>query len=180
MKSIAEFLCAAAVAAVLTGCSSGIEIDDGSGLQSIRIHDGSVALHKNGAPEADITVAGDLSIDGKPIAVTPNQRDLLKQYYAQVLLVRNAGLETGKAGAAMAGHALGTVASGLIHGNPASIGPAVDAQARKIEAKAMDVCNDFEVLGLKQNAVANALPAFKAYASIADQKDADCRAHKHG
>ena len=180
MKSISTFFCATAFAALLAGCNEGIEIDDGSGMQSIQMHDGRIALHKIGAPEADITVAGDLSIDGNPVVVTAAQRDLLKQYYAQVLLVRSAGIATGKAGASMAGHALGTVASDLIHGKPDSIGPTIDAQAKQVEAKAMSICNDITVLQARQNAIANALPAFKPYASIAGRKDADCRAHAHG
>jgi hypothetical protein len=180
MKSFCIFFVAAALAALLTGCSGGMTIDDGSGMQTIRFHDGSVALHKSGAPEADITVAGDLSIDGKAIVVTPSQRDLLKQYYAQALLVRSAGVATGKAGAAMAGHAIGSVVSGLAHGDPDSIGPAIDARAKQIEAKAMTVCTAFDALRDKQNAISNVLPAFKPYASTGGTKDSNCRAHMHG
>lgn len=177
MKSIQTFFCTAVIAALLAGCGSGIEIDDGSGMQSIRIHDGNVVIHKSGAPEADISASGDLSIDDKVVPVTPAQRDLLKQYYTQVLVVRANGLATGKAGAAMAGHAIGSVASGLIHGDPDSIGPAVDAQEKQVEAKAMTVCTAFDVLRTKQNAIADSLPAFKPYASINNKPDDDCRSH---
>jgi hypothetical protein len=178
MKSISRICCAVAFAALLAACNGGITIADDSGTQSIRIHDGSIAIHRTGAPEADITAAGDLSIDGKPITLAPNQRDLLKQYYAQVMQIRGDGIATGKAGAAMAGHAIGAVASGLVHGDPDSIGPAIDAHAKKIEAKAMVICTDMVALEAKQIAIANALPVFKPYATIDAREKTDCQKHQ--
>jgi hypothetical protein len=174
MKSIFKICSATAIVAFLAGCNGGITISDGSGMQSIRIRDGGIAIHRTGAPEADITVAGDLSIDGKPVALSPNQRDLLKQYYTQVLLIRADGIATGKAGASMAGHAVGSVVSGLVHGDPDSIGPAIDAHAKTVEAKAMVICTDMVALEAKQVAIANALPVFKPYASIDTRKKTDC------
>ena len=174
MKAIFKIFPATAFAALLAGCNGGITIADDSGTQSIRIHEGSIAIHRTGAPEADVTVAGDLTIDGKPVALAPNQRDLLKQYYAQVMLVRADGIATGKAGASMAGHAIGDVASGLAHGDPDSIGPAIDAHAKTVEAKALAICGDMVALRAKQDAIAAALPAFKPYASIHGNGKTDC------
>jgi len=174
MNPIFKIFPATALAALLAGCNGGITISDDSGMQSIRVHDGSIAIHRSGAPEADVTMAGDLSIDGKPVALAPNQRDLLKQFYAQVMLVRADGIATGKAGASMAGHAIGAVASGLAHGDPDSIGPAIDARAKTVEAKAMAICNDMVALKARQDAIAAALPAFKPYASIKGNNKTDC------
>ena len=159
-------------AMLLSGCD--INYDDSSVLGHISLGDGSIAVHARNAPDAIVNPAGDLSIDGKAVALTPDQRDLLKQYYAQVMAVRDDGIATGKAGAAMAGHAMGSVASGLAHGNPDSIGPAIEARAKEIKAKAMAVCNDVAALQAKQDAIANALPVFKPYALI-DGKVSDCR-----
>ncbi len=177
MKSISARCLAIAFAFTLAGCDEGITIGDGSGMQSIRFHDGSIAIHKSGGPEADITAAGDLSIGGRPVAVTPAQRDLLKQYYMQVLQVRTDGIAIGKAGAAMAGHAVGSVVSGLAHGNPDSIGPAIDARAEQIKAKALVVCNEATALRTQQNAIASAVPAFGPYASIKATDGDSCRTH---
>lgn len=176
MKTILTFCFALAIATGVSGCSIGI--DNGSVFHYISIHDGSIAVHANSAPDAIVTPAGALSIDGKAITLTPAQRDLLKQYYAQVMAVRNDGIATGKAGAAMAGHAIGSVASGLAHGNPDSIGPAIDARARQVEAKAMAVCNGVITLQAKQDAIANAVPAFKPYALINGKEVSDCRSHQ--
>jgi hypothetical protein len=178
MKSISSFFCATALTTLLAGCGMQLDLGSGSGLRSISIHAGSIAIHARGVPDAYVTAAGDLSIDGKPIPLVPTQRDLLKQYYAQVMLVRDDGVATGNAGAAMAGHALGSVASGLAHGNPDSIGPAIDARAKQVEAKAMTVCTDVVVLRAKQDAIVTVLPAFKPYASINANERTDCQARQ--
>ena len=177
MKSISSLLFAAAFATLLAGCSMQIDLGDG-GLHGISIHDGSIAVHARGAADADVTAAGDLSIGGKAVALTPVQRGLLKQYYAQVMAVRDDGIATGKAGAAMAGHAIGSVASGLAHGDPDSIGPAIDARAKQVEAKAMTVCNDVQALQAQQSAIASALPAFTPYARIGAHNMTNCKAHQ--
>ena len=70
-----------------------------------------LTAHVKRQPDAVIDAAGDLSIGGKTLALTPAQRDLLKTYYGQVVNIRSAGIETGKAGAALAGHAVGAVVS---------------------------------------------------------------------
>ncbi len=173
MKMIPTFAIALPLVTSFSGCI--IQSDDSSVFNHISIHDGSVAVHARSAPDAEVTTAGDLSIDGKVVAVTNDQRDLLKQYYAQVIAIRNDGIATGKAGAAMAGHAIGSVASGLAHGNPDSIGPAIESRAKGIEAKAMAVCNDVETLRAKQTAIASAVPAFKPYALIDANEVKDCR-----
>ena len=84
------------------------------------------------------------------------------------------GIATGKAGASMAGHAIGDVASGLAHGDPDSIGPAIDAHAKTVEAKALAICGDMVALRAKQDAIAAALPSFKPYASIHGNGKTDC------
>ena len=175
MNPIRKLCIALSLAAVLAGCT--IDLDSGSVFDFITIHDGNIAVHAKTGPDAIVDAAGDLSIDGKEVALTPVQRDLLKQYYAQVLATRDDGIATGKAGAAMAGHAIGSVASGLAHGNPDSIGPAIDAHAKQIEAKAMAVCNNVVAVQTKQNAIASALPAFKPYALIDGKDVSDCRSH---
>lgn len=173
MNTTRTFAIAIALATSLSGCI--IQSDDSSVFQHISIHDGSIAVHAHSAPDAIVTAVGDLSIDGKAVTVTADQRELLKQYYAQVMAIRNDGIATGKAGAAMAGHAIGSVASGLAHGNPDSIGPAIESRAKGVEAKAMAVCNDVAALRMKQDAIASALPAFKPYASIKSNEVSDCR-----
>jgi hypothetical protein len=177
MKSIRTLLTVAALSAALAACGD-TTIGDGFGGHHLRLRDGLLTAHVNGLPDAVINAAGDLTIADKPVAVTPAQHELLKKYYEQVANVRQAGIETGKAGAAMSAHAIGAVASGLAHGDPDSIGPKIDAQAQEIEAKALAICESVNALQKTQDAVAASLPAFKPYAAIELRDgDDDCGAH---
>ncbi len=178
MNTTGTLAIAIALVTSLSGCI--IQSDDSSVFQHISIHDGSIAVHAHSAPDAIVTAVGDLSIDGKAVAVTSGQRDLLKQYYARVMAIRSDGIATGKAGAAMAGHAIGAVASGLAHGNPDSIGPAIDAHASELENKAAAICVDLAALHASQGAVTAALPAFTPYASIDTAEVSHCESHHAG
>ena len=182
MKPLRTLTCTAAIAlvALLAGCDGETIIgSDSSGFRHLTLRNGVLTAHSQGNPDAVIDAAGDLRIDDKPIAVTPAQRELLKKYYADVVAIREAGIETGKAGAAMAGRAIGAVASGLAHGDPDSIGPKIDARAKDIEAKAMVICNGIAALRTDQDTIVSALPAFKPYANIEAQEVDDCRSHDH-
>jgi hypothetical protein len=179
MNPLRALTCTATIAlvALLAGCDGETIIGSDSGFHHLTLRNGVLTAHAQGQPDAVIDAAGELRIDDKPIAVTPAQRDLLKKYYGDVVAIRQAGIETGKAGAAMAGHAIGAVASGLAHGDPDSIGPNIEAHAKDIEAKAMVICNNVASLRADENAITAALPAFKPYANIDVHEVDDCRAH---
>lgn len=179
MNPLRALTCTAAIAlvALLAGCDGETIIGSDSGFHHLSLRNGVLTAHAMGQPDAVIDAAGDLRIDDKPVAVTPAQRDLLKKYYGDVVAIRQAGIETGKAGAAMAGHAIGAVASGLAHGDPDSIGPNIEAQSKDIEAKAMVICTNVAALRTDENAITAVLPAFKPYANIDAHEVDDCRAH---
>jgi hypothetical protein len=174
MTLLRTLLVASALTLSLASCDSGVYISDDSGMHHLTLRNGSLVAQAQGQPDAVITPAGDLSIDQKPIAVTPAQRDLLRKYFGEVQAIRSAGIETGKAGAAMAGHAIDDVAAGLAHGDPDSIGPKIDARAKQIEAKALAICTSVASLQTTQDAIASALPQFKPYATVDAGKGSDC------
>lgn len=161
------------LAAGLAGCGNNDR--DDTVTNYISIHDGSVAVHAPGRADADITAAGDLSIAGASVAVTPAQRDLLKHYYTTTLTLRDHGIATGKAGLATAGQALRSVASGLASGNTDKIDSEVNASAAKVDAQANLVCIDLAALQSTQQALAAQLAAFQPYALIKTHEAADCR-----
>ncbi len=179
MKSLFTLACSAllAVSSLLSGCDGDFTIGGNMGLHHLTLRNGVLTAHAAGQPDAVITPAGDLSIDGKPIALQPTQREMLKSYYGDVVAIRQAGIETGKEGAAMAGKAVGAVVSGLAHGDPDSIDKKVNAQAGKIEVKAMMICTSVAALGATEDGIAASLPAFKPYANIDPHEVDDCRAH---
>lgn len=162
------------LAAALAGCGNDSG-HYGAITNYLSIHDGSVAVHAPGRADADISAAGDLSIDGASVTVTPAQRDLLKHYYTTALTLRDHGIATGNAGIATAGKAIGSVVSGVASGDTGKIDSEVNASVAKVDAKANLVCDDLAELQSTQNTLAAQLPAFQPYALIESHEAEDCR-----
>src|SRR5687767_12857701 len=91
----------ALVATLLGGCqpTTTVNTDDG---QTLNILGKTLTISAEGLPKAEITAAGDFSIDGKPVQVTDVQRALLVTYYRELNGIGAAGMATGKEGAALA------------------------------------------------------------------------------
>lgn len=159
--------------ALAAGCNSGTTTTTSHG--SITERDGLVVLKAGDNPKATIDRNGTLAVDGKDIAVDDHQRDLLRRYYANATAIRQHGIETGKAGAAMAGEALKGVADS-VGGDKDSVSKRVEAQTQQITAQVMKICDDLAGIKAVQDELATALPAFKPYAAIMDDKEvSDCR-----
>ena len=167
--------CTALLCVLLAACGrdSGTTIAGDNG--SINLRNGVAVIHVTGQPEARVSGDGELSIDGKPVTLSSDQRDLLMQYYVGVYKIRSEGIATGKAGAALAGHAVGSVMSGLAHGDTDKIGTDIKAQAGKVTAQAAAICDGLEQLRTAQDAVATQVAAFRPYATLDEDKIAKCR-----
>jgi hypothetical protein len=165
-------------AMVLTGSLAGCGQDSdvsiiGSGDSNllnggIRLHDGQVTLHAKGAPDATISATGDLGIDEHVVEVNAEQRNLLQQYYRNAAAVRQHGIETGKAGAAIAGQAISSVAKGVTSGNTDQIDKEIDAKTAIVTQTALKICGDLAGIKTAQDGLAANLPAFKPYAAIVE------------
>lgn len=134
-----------------------------------------VTLRTSGAPEAVITASGDFSVDGKEVAVTPDQRKQLQRYYQGALAVREHGIATGKAGVAVAGAAMTGIADAISSGDSEQIDKHVSAKAELVEQKARKICLDIVEIKAAQGALATQLPAFKPYAALLQGNDDDCK-----
>jgi hypothetical protein len=143
---------------------------------AITVEDDTVTLHPDHAPNATIDSAGDFSVDGKPVDITPAQRALLVQYYAGAMAVREHGEETGKAGTAIAGDALKNAVSGLAGGDTKSAADKVQAQADKVKQAALKICDDLAQIRVAQNQLVGQLPAFKPYDQLVTTESVgECR-----
>ena len=177
MKLIQPVLLALAMAALAAcgdhGSLSNTSIANGA----IRVSGDQVRLHAVGSPVASIDPTGEFSVDGQPVQVTPAQRALLLQYYAAATAVRVHGIETGKAGVAIAGEALkGAAASIVSGGDDKSADARVQAKADKVEQAAMKICDDLAGIRAAQEQLAAALPAFKPYGGLIGENAVDdCR-----
>ncbi len=164
------------IVVLLAGCNqdrghiSVVHIDDG-----IQIHHGHVTLHAPSVPDAVITKAGDLKIGGKPIQVTANQHQQLRQYYQQAVAVEQQGIAVGKAGASMAGGTIGDVTKNLFSGHPDRIDADVNKRKDQLLSKVAGICDSLGSLQETQDTLRAGIPAFKPYARIEASDVAQCR-----
>ncbi|HKR76232.1 MAG TPA: DUF2884 family protein [Rhodanobacter sp.] len=167
--------CTALLCVLLAACShdSGTTIAGDNG--NIHLRDGVAVIQVTGQPDASVNGNGELRIGSKPVALTADQRDLLKQYYVSVYKIRSEGVATGKAGAALAGQAVGSVMSRLAHGDTDRIGKDIQAQAGKVTAQAAAICDGLEQLRATQDAVAAQVAAFRPYATLDKDRVAKCK-----
>jgi hypothetical protein len=175
--TLATALLIVAIVATVAACSRGGGHGRSTSIfQHLSIADnGDVVAHARDGSDARITAAGDLDIQGKSVAVTPAQRELIKGYHADAVVLRKDAIATGKAGMATGMHAFDAVAKGLASGNADSIDSEVDGRAKKVDALANTVCQDLARLYADQGRVTAALPAFGPYATIEPHEVSECR-----
>ena len=171
-------LCAASGLAVLAASCSRADGNSTSAFEHLSIaSNGDVIAHARDGGNARIGAAGDLEIQGKQVAVTPAQRQLLQTYHSDAVALRNDAIATGKAGMQTGLHALDAVAKGLASGHPDSIDSEVNSRASKVDALANAVCTDLGRLYTAQGEVTTAIPAFGPYATIEQHEVSDCRSN---
>ena len=140
---------------------------------NIRVSEGSSTL-----PKAEITPQGDLLIGGKQVTIDDKQRALLLQHRANVMALALAGMEIGVQGADLGMRAASEAIKGIFSGNTDQIEQRVNAEAKKLEERATQICDQLPALLATQQQLAAAIPEFKPYATM-DQSDIDeCRDNK--
>lgn len=125
-------------------------------------------------PKAEITPQGDLLIEGKPVAISPEQRQLLLEYRGDIIGVVEVGMAMGVKGADLAGQALSETLSGLLSGDTAQIEAKIEAEASKLEAEAVRLCAQLPPMLDTQQRLAASLPAFQPYATMTQEDIDDC------
>jgi hypothetical protein len=168
MKATARLLVAATLACSLAACSMpDTTMENGA----IKLYDDVVTLHVDGAPEADIASDGSFAIDGKPVAITPAERDLLTQYNRSVRAVHETGLAMGKAGIETAAKAI----AAKVSATPSKADAAAKSGAGTMQDLTLGICRDTAAIKVAQDRLAAQLAAFKPYAGIVGSGDAaDC------
>ncbi|MGO1000313.1 DUF2884 family protein [Lysobacter sp. CA196] len=138
------------------------------------INDRVTLRGKDGA-SAEIGADGSFSLNGKAVALSPDQRALSQRYFTHAMGISKEGIAIGKDGAAFAGKTVGTVLNGLASGNPDSISKKVEADAAVFEQRAQDMCDRLDELHAAQEQLSASLPAFKPFAGIKTNVVTDCR-----
>lgn len=140
----------------------------------------NLTLNATGQPKAQITAKGDFIVGGKTVPVNDAQRALLVTYHRELGGIADAGIATGKEGAKLAGKAVGAAVKGIFSGNPDQIDQQIEAEAKKVEAEAMKICERLPALYRAQQDLAATLPAFRPYAALEVDDIAECKADSTG
>lgn len=128
---------------------------------------------------AAITPQGGFLVQGKPVEVTPAQRQLLLAYRRDVIGVAEAGMAVGVKGADLAGKAVMETLNGLMQGNSGQVEQRMHAEGEKLQAEAMKICKLLPAMLSSQQKLAASLPEFRPYAKMTkddiDECDAEIR-----
>lgn len=126
-------------------------------------------------PHAEITPQGDLLIEGKAVAIDPNQRRLLLEHRRQVISIARAGLAAGARGAGLGVTAATGALKAVATGSTEEFEARMEAEGDRLEAEVMaGVCSALPGLLASQRALARALPEFRPYATLDEQDVATC------
>lgn len=164
---------AIAASVLLAGCGHGwgtTTIADGG----IVVQGEQLTLHGNGGSEAILDAAGKLVIDGHAVPVDATQRQLLQQYYQGARAVREHGLATGKAGAAVAVQSLKSAAAQVTGGDGGQADARLDAATQRIDREASKICMDIQQIRSAQQRLATSLAAFRPFAGIIKDDKSNC------
>lgn len=159
---------------LLAACSKSGDAD-GDATRSSALWGQNLKLNTPGHPKAEVSANGDFIVGGKQVPVTDEQRALLVAYHRELGGIADAGIATGKEGAKLAGKAVGAVVKGILSGDPDQIDRQMDAEAKKVEAEAMKICDRLPGLYRAQQDLAAALPAFQPYAGMDLDDIKECR-----
>lgn len=129
---------------------------------AIKLYGDVVALDVDGAPGAKIAADGGFTIDGKAVATTSTERELLARYNRSVRDVRETGLAMGKAGIGMAAKSIVAEATS----SPGQADKAAEAASGRMSRLNLDLCRHTAAIKAAQDRLAMQLAAFKPYASI--------------
>ena len=168
-----RFALALAASLVLAGCGNGLDTTTIANGGIVVLGD-QVTLHGTGNSEALLDATGRLVIDGHVVAVDTTQRQLLQQYYQGARAVREHGVATGKAGAAVAVQSLRNAAEHATGRGTEQTAAKLDTATRRVDDEANKICLDIGQIRAAQNRLADSLPAFKPFARIIDGDDSDC------
>lgn len=129
----------------------------------------------NPLPKAEISPAGDLLIGGREVVVTPEQRKLLLAYRGHVVALIESGMAIGVKGADLGMQAAGEALKSVFSGRTGEFGQRMEAEAAKIEAEALKLCEGLPAMLETQHQLAALLPEFRPYATMEAADVEECR-----
>lgn len=147
------------------------------GTTDIRMHDDEVVITARDGSEARVTSAGDLTIRGQAVAVSGDQRKLLRRYTTGIRNIEQRGMQIGRDAMHMVGGIMGVLVADLFSGDMDDHGK-IDADARSVaeplKQEARALCKDVQAERQVQAAIVAQFPAFQPYAVIDTEPEHNC------
>lgn len=142
---------------------------------NIALRGGDVVITASDDSVARVTPLGDLLIRNKRVAVTDDERKLLKQYSAGIYDIQQHGIEIGERAVNMVGGMVGTLVTDLLGGSDdRQMDRDMKAKAEPIREEALELCTTVKSVRHIQESLADELPAFRPYAVIDTDSEHDC------
>ena len=129
----------------------------------------------NPLPEAEISPEGDLLVGDQEVATTPEQRELLLEYRGHVVDLVETGMAMGVKGADLGIQAARDALGSVFRGETEEFGRRIEAEAAKLEAEAVRLCDRLPAMLETQQQLAASLPEFRPYATMTAEDVEDCR-----
>lgn len=139
-------------------------------------YDTRKAADRDSLPAAQITPKGDLLIDGKAIAINPQQRQQLLDYRRQVIGLAKIGIDGGEKAAMAVFEATDVSLFSLIVGGlSGSLERRVEASVKQhVQPLVLNICRQLPQLLESQQQLSTSVPEFKPYASLEHDDIDDC------
>ena len=163
---------------LLAGCAGFRTADNELDAASRKLATENTMLTSKGenVPDAAITRGGDFLIDGKSVALTPQQRKKVLAYRAQYIEIAQQGIAIGHEGVEAGRRAVVPMVFAALFG---ASDDAIDASMNKRLAGVRDatarLCDRLPALMATQQRLAADLPAFEPYATLTPKKIDECR-----
>ena len=157
-----------------TDTTVGAKVREATDKARKEMAEGNISIGSDGS-KVELTPTGDLLINGASIPLNDSQRAITLRYRSQMIGIAEAGIDIGVQGANLGAKAAGEAIKGIFSGNSEQIEARINAEADKIKASAVKLCDQLPALMATQQQLAAAVPEFKPYAKM-DQSDIDdCR-----
>lgn len=159
---------------VAEATAAGGEVDQALAEARRKLQEENLSLQmEEGGPKAELTPQGDLLINGTAVPFNAEQREAALTYRKEVLAVAEAGMAIGRQGAAIGGEAAALAIESIFGGNAERAEARIEAEAKKIEAAALALCDQVEGLEVAQERLTALVPEFAPYAKSINV-DTDC------
>ena len=142
---------------------------------SVRLRGDDVVITARDHSEARVTPAGDLYIEDKAVAVSADQRKLLRRYNSGIHNIEARGMQIGRDALHMVGGIMGVVVADLFTDDAdARINRDAERAAEPLKQEARALCKDVQAERQVQAAIVAGVPSFRPYAVIDTASDHDC------